>query len=92
MQKLFNRRGTEQHKYRLAFRFVSILVGNVGYECPGCCHRIALQRGTKKYTTKYFGIVANTENAINESIQVKATMFYDPELSSYEGKKVQWQS
>lgn len=57
---LFSRKGTEQHKYRLALRFVSILVSKVEYEYPGSCYRVVLQRGTKKYSSKYFSLIPNT--------------------------------
>jgi hypothetical protein len=59
MQKLYDRIGTEQHKYRLALQFTSIFIGNHGYVPPGTCYRIILQRGSKKYSSNYLNIKPN---------------------------------
>lgn len=88
MQKLFDRMGTEQHKYRLALHFTSLYVGYQAYLPPGVHHRIVLQRGSKKYTSNYLPVKAGVDNPINESIQVKATMFYDQSRQQYQEKKV----
>lgn len=88
MQKLLSRIGTEQHKYRLGLRFASVWVAGAGDEYLGVCYRVVLQRGTKKYTTNYFSLVLNAENAIAEAIQVKATLFLNQDTRVYQQKQV----
>jgi len=88
MQKLFDRMGTDQHRYRLALHFTSLYVGGQAYLPPGVLHRIVLQRGSKKYSTNYVTVRAACDSPINESVQVKATMFYDASRQQYQEKKV----
>jgi hypothetical protein len=88
MQKLFDRMGTEQHKYRLALQFTSIFIGSHGYVPQGTCYRIVLQRGSKKYSSNYLNVALNCEQPINETIQVKATMFFETARQQYQEKKV----
>lgn len=57
MQKLIERIGTDQHKFRLVFQMSRLLIAN---SSPQLLHyRIVLQRDSKQYSSNYIKVRSN---------------------------------
>ncbi len=83
MQKLIERIGTENHSYRLLFQISRMMVAAAGPPQNIFC-RVLLQRDSKKYSSNYIRLKTNKETEVNESINLKATLFYDPKRQAYQ--------